>query len=66
MFQGFKDAREGEIPQLLSDHPNDQNRINVLERHFREDPETFKRFNPDGASATPFTVPKNAPEVFMN
>jgi predicted Zn-dependent protease len=65
LFQGFHDAREREIPQLLSDHPNDQNRIDALERHFREDPEAFKRFNPDAASATPFTVPKNAPEVFM-
>ena len=66
LFQGFKDAREGEIPQLLSDHPNDQNRIDALERHFREDPEAFKRFNPGVASATPFAVPKNAPEVFMH
>ena len=66
LFQGFKDAREGEIPQLLSDHPNDQNRINALQRHFRENPETFKRFNGDAASATPFVVPKNAPEVFMH
>jgi predicted Zn-dependent protease len=65
LFQGFSDARESEIPQLLSDHPNDQNRINALEGHFRNDPEDFKRFNPDAASATPFTVPKNAPEVFM-
>jgi len=66
LFRGFKDAREGEIPQLLSDHPNDQNRINALERHFRGDPEAFKRFNPDAASATPFTAPKNVPEVFMH
>jgi len=66
LFRGFKDARETEIPQLLSDHPNDQNRINALEEHFRKDPATFKRFNPDAASSTPFTVPKNAPEVFMH
>ena len=65
LFQGFSDARESEIPQLLSDHPNDQNRINALEAHFRNDPQDFRRFDPDAASATPFTVPKNAPEVFM-
>jgi len=65
LFQGFSDARESEIPQLLSDHPNDQNRINALEAHFRNDPQDFKRFNSDAASATPFTAPKNAPEVFM-
>jgi hypothetical protein len=65
LFQGFKDAREGEIPQLLSDHPNDQNRINALEGHFRQNPEAFRRFSPDAASATPFAAPKNAPEVFL-
>jgi predicted Zn-dependent protease len=66
LFQGFHDAREREIPQLLSDHPNDQNRIDALQRHFREKPEAFKRFNPDAASANPFAVPTNAPEVFMH
>ena len=65
LFQEFQGARAGEIPQLLSDHPNDRNRINALERHFRKDPAVFGRFDSDPKSATPLVVPKNAPESFM-
>lgn len=65
LFQEFKDKRAGEIPQLLSDHPNDQNRIDALQRHFRNDPKVFAHFDPNARSATPFSVPKDAPEVFM-
>jgi len=65
LFQEFKGARAGEIPQLLSDHPAAQNRIEALERHFRRDPATFARFNPDPASVQPFVVARNAPEVFL-
>jgi predicted Zn-dependent protease len=65
LFQDFKNATPNEIPQLLSDHPDDQNRINALERHFRQNPSAFGKFNPDPKSATPFAVPKNAQEVFL-
>jgi len=65
LFQDFKTARTGEIPQLLSDHPNDENRVAALERHFRSDPSVFGQFNRDARSATPFSVPKNAPEAFL-
>jgi predicted Zn-dependent protease len=65
LFQDFKNATPNEIPQLLSDHPDDQNRINALERHFRQNPSVFARFNSDPKSATPFVVPKNAQEVFL-
>jgi predicted Zn-dependent protease len=65
LFQDFKSATPNEIPQLLSDHPDDQNRINALEHHFRQNPSVFGRFNPDPKSATPFAVPKNAQEVFL-
>lgn len=65
LLQGFKDANPNEIPQLLSDHPNDENRINALKRHFRQNPSVFARFDPDRRSATSFTVPKDAPEVFL-
>ena len=66
LFQDFKDATPNEIPQLLSDHPDDQNRIDALERHFRQNPSVFGRFNPDPKSATPFVAPKNATEVFLH
>ena len=66
LFQDFKNANAHEIPQLLSDHPDDQNRIYALERHFRNNPSVFAKFNPDSKSATPFVVPKNVPEVFLH
>src|SRR5215470_619906 len=53
LFREFKDARTREIPQLLSDHPNDQNRVDALERHFRGDPSIFGQFNSNPESATP-------------
>ena len=65
LFQEFKDATTREIPQLLSDHPNDQNRIDALERHFKSDSAMFGRFDPNPQSATPFAAPKRAPEVFL-
>jgi predicted Zn-dependent protease len=65
LFQEFKDARTREIPQLLSDHPNDQNRINALQRHFRGNPTVFEHFDSNPQSATPFSAPKNAREVFL-
>lgn len=66
LFQDFKSASPNEIPQLLSDHPDDQNRIDALERHFRQNPSVFGKFNPDPKSATPFAVSKDAPEVFLH
>ena len=66
LFQDFQTANPNQIPQLLSDHPNDQNRVNALEQHFHQNPSVFGKFNPDPKSATPFSVPKNAPEVFVH
>ena len=65
LFQNFKNANIGQVPQLLSDHPNDQNRVEALEQHFQKNPSVFEKFNSDPKSATPFSVPKNAPEVFL-
>ncbi|HXY13644.1 MAG TPA: M48 family metalloprotease [Terriglobales bacterium] len=65
LFQDFKDAKPDELPQLLSDHPNDQNRIDALEQHFRKNPSVFNKFNPDPKSGTRLAVPANAPEVFL-
>ena len=66
LFQDFENANISEIPQLLSDHPDDQHRINALEHHFSENASVFGKFNPDPKSATPFVVAKNAPEVFLH
>lgn len=65
LFQEFKDARTKQIPQLLSDHPSDQNRMDALQRHFKSDSAVFGRFDPELRSATPFEAPKRAPEVFL-
>jgi hypothetical protein len=43
-----------------------QNRVNALERHFRENPAVFEKFSPDPKSATPISVSKNAAEVFLH
>jgi predicted Zn-dependent protease len=65
LFHDFQNAKQDEVPQLLSDHPNDQNRINALKRHFRENPAVFGKFNPDPKSGVPISVPKNAAETFL-
>jgi beta-barrel assembly-enhancing protease len=66
LFQDFDNAKMGQVPQLLSDHPSNQNRVQTLEQHFRKDPSVFAKFNPDPKSAVPFVVPKNVGEVFMH
>jgi beta-barrel assembly-enhancing protease len=65
LFQDFQNADPKQIPQLLSDHPANGTRIKTLEQHFRDDPAVFAKFNPDPKSATPFSVPKDAPEQFL-
>src|SRR6516162_1494402 len=66
LFQDFQNANMNQIPQLLSDHPNDQNRVNALELHFRQNPSVFAKFNSDPKSGTPISVPKDAAEVFLH
>jgi predicted Zn-dependent protease len=66
LFQDFKNAQPNQLPQLLSDHPNDQHRVDALEYHFRKNPAVFGGFSSDSKSAKAFSVPKNAPEVFMH
>ena len=39
--------------------------MQTLEQHFRDNPAVFSKFNPDPKSATAFTVPKDAPVVFL-
>jgi predicted Zn-dependent protease len=53
LFQDFQNANTAQIPQLLSDHPADGTRIQTLEKHFKDNPATFAKFNPDQKSATP-------------
>ena len=66
LFQDFDNAKMGQVPQLLSDHPGNQNRVGALEQHFRKNPSVFGEFSPDPKLAVPFVVPKNVPEVFLH
>jgi predicted Zn-dependent protease len=65
LFQDFQNAKTGQVPQLLSDHPGNQNRVDTLEQHFRANPSVFGKFSSDPKSALPIPVPKNASEVFL-
>jgi predicted Zn-dependent protease len=65
LFQDFTDAKLAQPPEILSDHPNNQHRVEALEEHFRKDPSVFGKFNSNPKSATPISVPKKAPEVFL-
>ena len=65
LFQDFDAADTAQVPQLLSDHPDNQHRVATLKQHFRENPSVFGSFSADATSAKPFTVPKNATEVFL-
>jgi predicted Zn-dependent protease len=66
LFQDFDDANLGQVPELLSDHPNNRHRVEALEQHFRKNPAVFARFNSDPASDAAFSVPKDAPESFLH
>lgn len=65
LFREFQDADPNQLPSLLSDHPANGERIGTLQNHFRANPPVFAKFNPDPSSATPFAVPKDAPEQFL-
>lgn len=65
LFRDFSNANLESPPEILSDHPNDQHRIDALEQHFRDHPATFARFSADPAKATALRPPTNAPEQFL-
>jgi beta-barrel assembly-enhancing protease len=65
LFKEFQNADTNQIPQLLSDHPANGSRIQTLERHFRENPSVFDKFDSRPDAATRLVVPKDAPERFL-
>jgi predicted Zn-dependent protease len=65
LFQDFQNAGMGQVPQLLSDHPGNEARVNALKRHFRSNPSVFGKFSSDPRSAKPLSVPQDAGEVFL-
>src|SRR5262245_29177372 len=44
LFRDFQNAETRHIPQLLSDHPNNPNRVAALEAHFKSNPAVFGKF----------------------
>jgi len=64
LLQDFEDHTPEQRPQMLSDHPSDQNRVTALKAHFAENPETFSKFPSDPKTATALAVPKSAAPWF--
>jgi len=65
LFQDFDKADIAQVPQLLSNHPDNPHRVAALREHFRERPAVFGSFSSDPARARPFVAPKDAPETFL-
>jgi predicted Zn-dependent protease len=65
LFDEFQNADTKQIPQLLSDHPANGDRIKTLRRHFRDNPSVFAKFDSKPEAATPLVVPKDAAEQFL-
>src|SRR5712671_1377631 len=65
LFQDFDAADTAHIPQLLSDHPDNQHRVAALKQHFRENPSVFASYSNDATTARPYVAPKNATEAFL-
>jgi predicted Zn-dependent protease len=65
LFQDFTNANLKTPPEFLSDHPDNQHRVDALEKKMRGDPAVFGKFNPDPSSATPMKLPKNSAETFV-
>ena len=66
LFEDFKNAGLGSVPELLSDHPSDAHRVKALKKHFHDNPAQFSKFDPNPQSASAITVPKNANETFVH
>lgn len=65
LFKDFDAADLGQVPQILSDHPNNPNRVAALEKHFRANPKVFSSFSRDPKTAKPMAVPSNTAEIFL-
>src|SRR5262245_42449397 len=65
LFQDFESADMAQVPQLLSDHPDNPHRVQALKQHFRSNPARFASFSSDPKTAKPLVVPKDSAEIFM-
>jgi predicted Zn-dependent protease len=65
LFQDFEAADTAQVPQLLSDHPDNPHRVEALRKHFAENHAVFGSFSNNVSTAKPFVVPQNASETFV-
>ena len=65
LFQDFEHANLKTPPEILSDHPNDQHRIDALEQHFTQNPALFGKYSSDPKTASPLDLPASEAEDFM-
>lgn len=65
LFSDFENSPAKQPPEILSDHPDDQDRVHALEQHFKANPALFGRFSSDPHSARPIGVTKSQPETFL-
>jgi predicted Zn-dependent protease len=65
LFEDFDKADTAQVPQLLSNHPDNPHRVAALKAHFRDQPQVFASFASDPARAKPLTAPKDAPMAFF-
>jgi len=65
LFQDFDAADTAQVPQILSDHPDNAHRVASLKQHFSENPAVFGRFSSDPKTAKTMTLPKDTAEVFL-
>jgi beta-barrel assembly-enhancing protease len=65
LFQDFQNAHFQTPPEVLSDHPDNSDRIAALKKHFSQSPATFAHFDSNPNDATPLVVPKDAAEQFL-
>jgi beta-barrel assembly-enhancing protease len=65
LFDDFQNSNMKTPPEILSDHPDNSDRVKALEHHFSQNPATFAKFSSNPKTAKPIKVPKNAPEKFL-
>src|SRR5262249_53271017 len=65
LFKDFDAADMGQVPQILSDHPDHQNRVAGLEHHFRTNPGVFGKYSSDPKTAKHMAVPADTAEIFL-
>jgi len=65
LFGAFESNQSIERPAFLSDHPDNQSRIDALKQRFASNPQRFGQFSSEESSASPIAIPKKAPVVFL-